>query len=620
MKKFITFIFMATLLFGEDKNLDTLLLEYREAGELYKETKEDHSGHVIVFSRADLDRMQAYTLNDVLKTIRLFTLKNTKMGMTTLVKSPYSEASMSSVKLFINSHELKSITAGTATVQYGKMGLNFIDHIEVYQASNSIAFGGEPGNMTIRMYTKDPARENASVLQTSIDSQNGSRAQFIEANRFEEYSYLANIDVGKNRYDTFETPNGSRLSRDADRAQAYVSLQKEENFLIEFGAGKEKSDLFAGFGTSISDGYFDSELAYLNFTKYFQNDLRVILGTSYEKIKLQNSDKIGIALQDGTKAYDFFIENGSKTYNATLEKRAAYGDNRILLGMEARHREFYLNDFRSNGLDFPAAVGPKDLDIYMFYLENEYKINDTNFITLGAKIDHYRNHVSDSNTQKLLRIAYTTELSQNLSLKLFAQKNYTYPIFAQTTFTPLYYPNRDLEAQLGNILKIESEYTKDALTLTLGFGGAKSKNGIIYNKAANTYINNPDNADFTQIFLNTKYKFDDDNKIIAEYFIADKDKYHFSSDKGALVQLFNRAGKFDLYNELVYRSSYTDLIGNKIDAGFDYTAGAIYHYSRHLDLKLKGENIFDKASMSNIAGVYTSAIERRAIFTLEYTF
>lgn len=620
MKKSITLLLMATLLFGEEKNLDTLLSEYREAGELYKETKEDHSGHVIVFSRADLDRMQAYTLNDVLKTIRLFTLKNTKMGMTTLVKSPYSEATMSSVKLFINSHELKSITAGTATVQYGKMGLNFIDHIEVYQASNSISFGGEPGNMTIRMYTKDPERENASVLQTSIDSEGGSRAQFIEANKFEDYSYLANIDVGKSKYDTFKTPNGSHLCRDSHRMQTYVSLQKEDNFLIELQAGKENSDLFAGFGPSISDGYFDSELVYLNFTKYLQNDLRLILGTSYEKIKMQNSDAMGTTLQNGSKSYDFFIENGSKTYNATLEKRAVYGDNSILLGMEARHKEFYLNDFRSNGSEFPVVMGAKDLDIYMFYLENEYKINDTNFLTLGAKIDHYRNHTSSSDTEKLLRFAYSTNLSQNFSMKLFAQKNYTYPIFAQTTFTPLYYPNPNLEASHGKILKVESEYTKDALSLTLGFGGAKMKNGIIYSKDANSYINNPESGNFRQIFFNAKYKFDDDNKIAAEYFIADKDKYHFSSERGAVVRLFNKVGKIDFYNELVYRSSYTDLSGNEIDAGFDYTAGAIYRYNKHLDLKLKGENMFDKASMSNIAGVYTSAIEQRAIFTLEYTF
>ncbi len=332
MKKSLIFLLFATILLAEEKNLDELLLEYREAGELYKETKEEKSGHVIVFSRADLDRMQAYTLNDVLKTIRLFTLKNTKTGMNTLVKSPYSEATMSSVKLFINSHELKSITAGTATVQYGKMGLNYIDHIEVYQASNSIAFGGEPSNMTIRMYTKDPARENATVLQTSIDSDSGSRMQFIEANRFEDYSYLANIDIGKSKYNTYETPNGSHLSRDSDRVQTYVSLQKEDNFLVEFGAGKEDGDIFAGFGSSVSDGYFDSELVYLNFTKYFQNDLKLILGTSYEKIKIQNSDEMGITLQNGTKAYDLFIENGSKTYNATLEKRAVYGDNHLLFG------------------------------------------------------------------------------------------------------------------------------------------------------------------------------------------------------------------------------------------------------------------------------------------------
>jgi outer membrane receptor for monomeric catechols len=62
------------------------------------------------------------------------------------------------------------------------------------------------------------------------------------------------------------------------------------------------------------------------------------------------------------------------------------------------------------------------------------------------------------------------------------------------------------------------------------------------------------------------------------------------------------------------------MFGYKIDDGYDYSAGAIYRYSKNLDLKLKGENLFDKASKSNINGVLTSAIERRAILTLEYTF
>ncbi|MDD5373394.1 MAG: TonB-dependent receptor [Sulfurimonas sp.] len=621
MKISLVLILLTALLFGEEKNLNELLSEYREAGELYNETKEENSGNVIVYSRSDLDRMQAYTLNDILKTIRLFTLKNTKIGMNTLVKSPYSEATTSSVRVFINSHELKSITAGTAMAQYGKMGLNFIDHIEVYQASNSISFGGEPGNMTIRMYTKDPSREDATIIQTSINSEDGGgRAQLIEAKKLDEYSYLANIDVGKSNYDKHNAANGAKLSRDGKRIQAYVSLQKEDNFLVELGAGGENSDIFAGFGPSVRGGSFDSKSMYVNFTKYFDNDLKLILGSDYEEIKVRNLDSMGITLQDRTKAYDLSIENGAQTNNAILEKKAIYGDNYILVGAETRFKKFFLNELKSNGVDKPVIVGPRDLDIYMLYIEDEYKFNKNHSATLGAKVDYYKNYMSESATQKLIRFAYNGQLRDDFSLKFFTQKNYTYPIFAQTTFSPLYYPNPNLKATTGNLVKIEGEYKKDALTLTLGVGGSKSKNGIAFDRVSNRYINNPDTADFRQLFINTKYKFNEDNKLFVEYFIADKDKTHLGSDNGALVQLFNKVGRFDFYNELVYRSAYIDMMGYEIDAGYDYTAGAIYHYSKNLDLKVKGENIFDRASQSNINGVFTSAIERRAIFTLEYTF
>lgn len=103
MKIYIILLLLTALLFGEEKNIDELLSEYREAGELYNETKEIKNGHVTTFSRADLDKMQAYTLNDMLKTIKLFTLMSTKFGMSTLVKTPYSEKTISSVKVFIDS-------------------------------------------------------------------------------------------------------------------------------------------------------------------------------------------------------------------------------------------------------------------------------------------------------------------------------------------------------------------------------------------------------------------------------------------------------------------------------------------------------------------------------------
>lgn len=95
------------------------------------------------------------------------------------------------------------------------------------------------------------------------------------------------------------------------------------------------------------------------------------------------------------------------------------------------------------------------------------------------------------------------------------------------------------------------------------------------------YENNNQNSNFEQFSINTTYKFDADNKVVLDYFKVYKENYYFSPDSGVLVQLYNRIDKFDIYNELVYRSSYTGSDKVYIDAGYDYTAGIIYHYSKN---------------------------------------
>ena len=153
--------------------------------------KKKSAGHIIVFSRSDLDKMQAYTLNDVLKTLRMFNIQTTPVGMTTLVKSSSSLAANNPVKLYINSHELNSATLGNALTQYGKMNLYFIDHIEVYQAGNSVSFGNEPGSMIIKLYTKEPSRENLTSLQVSADTRGSLNFQSLDARVIDkDYNYL----------------------------------------------------------------------------------------------------------------------------------------------------------------------------------------------------------------------------------------------------------------------------------------------------------------------------------------------------------------------------------------------------------------------------------------------
>lgn len=620
MKFFIIFIMMFSTLFAEENNFDELLSKYREANELHKETKDENSGHVSVYSRSDLDKMQAYTLNDVLKTIKLFTLKNTNFGFTSLVKAPYSENSMSSIKIYINSYELASVTSGSGLAQFGKMGINHIDHIEVYQASNAITFHGESGNMVIKLYTKNPSRENATVIQAAADSEGGARGQVIDAQSFGEYTYIANADVSSNKYDKKQNPNGSIFSRDGDRGQFYFNFAKRDDYIIEAGVAVENYDLYSGFGNKINDGNIKSKYSYLTFTKQLPQNIELIFSTTYETIEIENSDFSGIKLFDGSFSNNLQVENRSYVHDIVLQKRDAYKDNRFFYGLQVKQKTFFLDTLKSNGIEKSATLGPKSLDIYMLFFEDTYRINDNNKIILGAKLDHFKNHVTASNTQSILRLAYISNLTNELSFKTFIQNGYVYPQIAQTTFSPIYDANPNLKPSKSSVIKTEVAYGKDDLTLTLSAGKAKAKDGIVFNPTLNMFVNNANNSDFSQLSLNAEYRFSPENKIIAEYFKAFKENASLSPDSGALLQLYTTFGKFDVYNELVYRSSYIGIDNVYIDDGYDYTAGAIYHYNKNINIKLKGENIFDKAIQSSIKGTTIPSIERRAILTMEYIF
>lgn len=621
MKLFFIFLFFGTLLIAEDAKLDDLLSQYREASELSHETKSLKDGHVIVYSRADLDKMQAYTLNDVLKSIRLVTSMSTKFGMDTVVKSPFSEKATSPIKIFINSYEVTSLSDGTGLTQFSRMGINHIDHIEIYQASNAVISTGEPKATIVKLYTKDPLRENVTVLQTSLDSLGGGRTQFIEAKSFNDYTYLASLDLGSYNPKEYNLPDGSELSRDGKRVQLYLNLAKKDDFKIELGASKEKDELFSGFGNSIDDGEFFTKNFRLQYTKYFDNDIKLILNTNTENIQITNSDSTGIVLQDGTLSKLLEIDTSCQTHNAILEKSLRYGNNSLLFGTQLKLRNFELESIKSNGLDKrqDMVIGPKNLNAYMFYAEDAYAINDNNTITFGAKLDMYDNH-QNSSTETIFRIGYISQFDETTSLRAFIQKGYYYPLLSDTTFSGLYFTNANLESIKNDIIKIELEKKIDDWTLTAGGGFAKSKDAVGFNIATKTMVTNPDSNSYKHYFVNVLYQLNADNKVRAEYFRAYKQGTEYSPNNGALLQLYNSVGRFDIYNELIYRASYVGIYNQKMNTGLDYTAGAIYHYSKHLDFKLKGENLLDRASQIGINGLKIAPYDRRAIVTLEYMF
>jgi len=612
-------LFFSISILAEDASLESLLKEYKTSEELYLHTKKESAGHIKVFTRSDLDKMQAYTLNDVLKTLRFFTIQPRKNGMTTVVRSGETQMANMPAKIYINSHELNSATLGNALIQYGRMGLYFIDYIEVYQAGNSVTFGNEPGTLLVKLYTKDPSRENSLSAQASIDSLGSLTLQGVDAGTFDEYSYLANVDLRKNNYKTYRI-NNYGLSRDGQRGQFYFKFSKDSDYDIEVGAVNEEYDIFSGLGVTNIGGNTHTKDVYAHITKYFEENLKVMLSASYEDLRLENHDAAGIPLPTlATLTNDFSSEISTQVYSAIIEKRFVSDNNELFVGAQFKHQKFNIGEYMADGVDVPMNWGPKHLNIFMFFGENLYNINENHLISLSAKIDHYENSLDKSSTEQILRAGYIALLDKEWTLKLFAMKSYFYPTFIQTTFSPNYKINPNLDSARMLLLTAEAVYTKDDTTLGLGIGQNKTKNGVAFSQAQSMYVNTDEKKHFELIFANMEHNFNVDNKIKVETFRQYRD-FYYSPRLGASVQLFNSLGKFDIYNELLYRAEYTSQDGIYIKKGYDYSFGAIYNLDRRTELKFKAENLFDKAPETPINGIGVSAIDRRVLFTVEHTF
>jgi len=616
--KIFLILFLLTLTLGaQEALLDDLLSEYAESEALYNKTKKESSGFLMVYSREDLERMQVYKLKDILKTIRLYTLQVGHIGVETLVKAGAGMHSVPPIKLYIDDHEFAVAMGASPLMVYGNMDLYFINHIEVYQGGSSIAFGNEPGSMVVRLYTKDPKRENSMSTQVSVDSFGGGSLRGVDAFSVDDYDYLLYANVAKNSYETY-SQNGYKLSRDGTQYQAYFKVAQVDNFDVQANIFSKSSDIFQGFGSAPTGGSYDQGQGFINANKYFDDNWKLSLSLTSEHFEFDNQDDVGIPLADGSLSNDLFIGVRTDIYKALIEKKIIHGESDLLLGVQFEQKRFDVHEYESNGNNHPIVIGPDRLDIYMAYAEELYNINKDNLIALSLKFDHYRDNFGKNSNEYAARIGYIAVVNQVWTAKLFAIKLYQYPNLLQSSFAPNYNPNPDLDSSSVGMLSGELIYAIDNDTVTFSYAHKQIDDAIVFSEAAMKYVNKDERVHYRRIYLREEHRFDYDNKLIVEFFHSYKDKY-LSPGSGALIQLFNKIGSVDIYNELIYRDDYSAM-GIDMDAGYNYSLGVIYPVNRDLTLKCKGENLFDTASEASLGTLNIPAIDRRVTVTMEYEF
>lgn len=644
MKK-IAFYILLLYTFLNAQNISELLQELDNAKELYHKTKVESAGFVKVFSRYDLDRMQAYTLKDLIRSLTFFTYKETFWGDSVLAPSGGDSMLSSAIRLYIDDHEVSSSIYGSSIMQFAGMDLSFIDHVEIYEGGNAISFGNEPGLVTIRLYSKLPEREKGTNFSVLTDNRGTKEGKVCFAKLFKKSSLLADLSSyhieRKHIYH-----NGSDLSRDSDKNSIYLKYNLKNKGYITLAHFSNNNDAFTGVGMTHTPSRPNS----MTYTHDFVN---LLLNLPYSSIKLNLSvdsmihkmhffDKfktmttfqytmpfapyppIAFSSFDGKYTEDI--------YKAELKDKIINNKNQFIWGLQGIQKSYHIKRMFMDGIPFTRVSGPSKLNILSAYAEDSYNIDKNNLLITTLKLDNYRDDDKIRSKNELIsRFGFIHLFSDKLTSKIFLSKSYLYPGFAYTSsfFPAIEKNNPFLKPVHGESCLVDFKYDTQKNNIKIGFNYVKQSHHIVIDRKTHQFVNNPNTVKVIRYFTNFIHHFNPQNKIETEIFST-----HFISNiikrspmNGLLIRSLSTIGKFDIFNELIYRSAYTYplplMFGGpiKVKKGYDYNLGIKWRINHAFTLDIKGENIFNKASKNPIFGLGAiNALEKRFIVQLEYFF
>jgi len=271
----ISLLILPVILYAQDTSntLDDLLSNYRNESDLSKQTKKESAGSSLIYTRERLEKMQAYNLRDILKTIPWFTMQESPSGQVSMAMATSSTFNSQLLKLYINDHELGSIGFGSAMKMWGYLDITYIDHIEIYLAGGAVMVGDEPPGLVVRLYTKDSKHDEGGAVQVMGGFRGSNELSAYYAYKGEKYSSMFYTNTHTENRDPYHS-NRSLIGvdRNFESTNFFASL-KGEDFTIEAAQFSLDQDRFFGIGMQHTpeENLADMVHRYIIGTKYFQD-------------------------------------------------------------------------------------------------------------------------------------------------------------------------------------------------------------------------------------------------------------------------------------------------------------------------------------------------------------
>lgn len=610
MKKLLL-VLLVTLSYSN--NLDNLLTEYKNNSNMSSKTVDENIGHLRVYTHDDIKKMQYNKLSDLLKELRLLNFETSQYGTKTLLNTGFKASVSTSVKMFINNHEVSSLFTQSPFSLWEDLPLDFISHIEVYNGISNFSIGSEPGVNYIKIFTLDPKQLNGTKLNTVVsDTKNRSMGITQSALLENDWSYLFYGGVQRNIYE--RTYNGSTLYNNATKRYLFLNLNKETS-KVDLAYTTLNKDNFMGYSLDSvpDDGELNSKDFYISYSDSFlyDNSLKTVLSYDFNDRYYTEKNDSGIAfisnlgptlVSDIKYQEDFTIEK----YNIHLTKSFESTNNDLLIGTDyiLKQRDSNLRKVNDTNVVFNNFNTETTLSIFA---EDKYKVSDELYLSANVKFDKFIREDVDNLEEKLLRAGAIYMPTSNLGFKMFVAKTYIPPTFFYQDYADT--TKGSLDSQDLKYASLENVFTYENHKFSLTFARVITNNMIILGSSG--FSNIDDEVVGDSFLINYDYKINEDDKLEVSYYETDTNQPNSNSVAGGYIKYMGSYLDFDYFTSLIYKEGYIfrDL---PIKNGYDLSLGTTYNFSKNLSLSLKAENILDKA----IKNSYYNYIQGKA-FTLE---
>lgn len=539
----------------------------------------------------------------------MFTMQESATGNVSLARAKGSSFNSQFLKLYINDHEVGSIGFGSAMRMWGYLDISYIDHIEVYQVGSSITAGDEPPGLIVRLYTKNAKHDAGGAVQV-MGGTHGSNEQSIQyAHQGEKYSSFVYADTHHEHRDPYysdRSPAG--VDRDFESTNFFASLTGED-FTVDVAQFSLMQDRLLGIGLQHTplDNTNDMIHRYIIGTKYFQDKtlkLRVAYDDANHKYKESDPNGISLYNQNGTKTTfsNWYYDKSESIIDVMLDKQIIDVQHDIHFGLQSKFKKLTSNSLTTDGNERVNEItGPTQWNVYSAFASDDYTIDENDLLFINLKLDHYdRNGGGNDFNDYVLRLGYIYNDGKWL-WKNFVTRTYGYPTFIQSSYFPfITQSNINIKPEESIAATTEIAYKTDTTETSLRFIYEISKDSHAIQNGI--HVNSTDSPNFYATYLSHNIQYKRDHTINMNlYYANDNMPKNEGSGSGAMIQMFDTFGKFDLFNELIYGAGYSYTFQSPtpqavhVSNGYNYTAGITYHATNDLNIFIKGENLLNKA-------------------------